>query len=371
VRQDQRSPTFEVLDWTVEPIQFAKILETTGGLYRFSGHGQDAQGAKPWSVVLKILKKPAQGDGDPRDVFYWKREPLAFQSGLLADFPDAIRAPRCYGVIERDDGGWLWMEYIVESTERRWSLEHFQRAARQLGRFGGAYLTGRPLPDQPWLSRSVLRTLNTPSGFWATLMNPDSPKNAWQSPVVQQAFAEPLRSHVLRIWADLPSFIDAMERLPQVLCHNDLNRRNLMLCTSPEGQQEVVVLDWAWMGNGAIGSDAGWLVSDGLFLFDYDPAQAAELSAAVLDVYLAGLREAGWAGDERLARLGFSIMAASWIAILPGWAAMMLGEESTTDLMAMYGHSADAVLTGWVTLTKFLLEHADEATHLMRELNLD
>jgi hypothetical protein len=39
--------------------------------------------------------------------------------------------------------------------------------------------------------------------------------------------------------------------------------------------------------------------------------------------------------------------------------------------MAMYGHSADAVLTGWVTLTKFLLEHADEATHLMRELNLD
>lgn len=371
VRQDQRSPTFEIADWTVEPINFAKILDTTGGLYRFSGRGNDRQGIRPWSIVLKMLNRPPQDDVDPRDVFYWKRELLAFQSGLLADLPKAVRAPRCYGVIERDDGGWLWMEHIVQSTERRWSLEHFQRAAHQFGRFGGAYLTGKPLPDQFWLSKPLFRGMYAPSGFWATYMNPDSPRNAWQSPVVQKAFAEPLRSKVLRMWAESPRFINALDRLPQVLCHNDLNRRNLMLRTAADGQEEVIALDWAWCGNGAIGLDAGWLVADSLLLFDYDPTQAADLETTVVDAYVAGLREAGWAGDERLARLGYLITAADWIGLLPGWGALNLDEESTTDLMAMYGRPAEEVLAGWVTLCEFLMERADEARHLMRALGLD
>lgn len=371
VQQDQRSPTFEVLEWTVEPIRFAKINFVTDGLFRFSGRGEDARGVRPWSVVLKIVNKPKDGMGNPRSVFYWKRELLAFQSGILEDIPDAVRVPCCYGVMERDDGGWLWIEHIHESTERRWSLEHFGRAAFQFGRFGGAYLTGRPLPEQPWLAQPIFRDQMGSGSWWNTFMNPESAHNVWQDKLVQKTFTEPLRSEILQIHAEAEQMIAVMDKLPQVLCHNDVNRRNLMLRTTDEGKEEVVALDWAWVGSGAVGLDAGWMTADSLQLFDYDPAQAAELEATVWAAYLAGLREAGWGGDGRLPRLGYLIAESRWLGLLPPWVVIMLGEGSDANTMAMYGRSSDAVLAGWVTLLNFLAERAEEARALMRELKLD
>ena len=67
---------------------------------------------------------------------YWRREALAYQSGMLADLPDFVRAPGCYGVSEQADGAWIWLENIVEAAGPTWTLEHFQQAARHLGRFG-------------------------------------------------------------------------------------------------------------------------------------------------------------------------------------------------------------------------------------------
>lgn len=43
----------------------------------------------------------------------------------------------------------------------------------------------------------------------------------------------------------------------------------------------------------------------------------------------------------------------------------MLEPAEGINVMAMYGCPAAEVLTGWVTMTEFLLERADEARHLM------
>jgi hypothetical protein len=48
----------------------------------------------------------------------------------------------------------------------------------------------------------------------------------------------------------------------------------------------------------------------------------------------------------------------------------MLGEESNFDPLAMYGHPAEDVLAGWVILCEFLMERADEARHLIRQLGM-
>ena len=89
-----------------------------------------------------------------------------------------------------------------------------------------------------------------------------------------------------------------------------------------------------------------------------------------MDGYLDGLRAGGWSGDARLARLGYLISAVLWMgATLPGWAAAMLPEDSGVNVQAMYGLPADGVLAGWVSLTEFLMDRADEARSLMRSLH--
>src|SRR5262249_27332759 len=144
----------EITDWDIQPIGHAVIMDSTGGLFRFSGHGRDERGVKPWSIVLKILSGTDNPNDDITNVFYWKREALAFESGLLEVLPNVVRAPRYYGRIEQENGVWLWMEHLVDQSERRWPLEQFRRAMVQFGRFSGAYLTGTPLPQAAWLSTS-------------------------------------------------------------------------------------------------------------------------------------------------------------------------------------------------------------------------
>ncbi|MGQ0604638.1 MAG: aminoglycoside phosphotransferase family protein [Anaerolineales bacterium] len=371
VRQDQRKPAFDILNWTVQPLSHEKIIGTTGGLFLFNGVGRDDQGTQAWSIVLKILNNPKTWGQDPRYWAYWKREMVAFQSGLLATLPIGLSAPRCYGTTEHEESGWIWMEHIEEATSRRWALEHFHRAARQAGRFAGAFLGGVPLPEAAWLSAPFFRSIFADGDGWATHMDPTAPKNAWQSPLVQRAFSDVLRSGVLRIWAEKQRFWELIERLPQVLCHNDFHRRNLMWRTGPDGPQELVALDWAFCGPGALGMDLGELVANSAFFFEVEPEEIGELEATALDGYSEGLRDGGWIGDAQVVRLGYLLSAMLWMgATLPGWAAWMLPDESGINVQAMYGRSANAVLAGWVRLTEFLLERADEARQLMNKLSL-
>jgi hypothetical protein len=370
VRKQQSSPTFDLLDWSVTPLNHEKIMDTTGGIYCFSGLGQDSAGERSWAVVLKIVNQPpGEMCQAPTEWCYWQREMLAFQSGLLAGLPGPIRAPACYGVTEREGGGWIWLEQIVEATAKHWSLADFERTATQLGRFAGAFLTGKMVPDQPWLSAPFFRTVFEDGGWWAQHMALDTPESIWQSPIVQRAFSPDLRRRVLAIWAKKERFFDALDRLPQVFCHHDSHRRNLMWRTAENGDPELIMLDWAFCGPGGVGMDIGDLVANSTYFFDSDPAQVGELERIIFAGYLAGLRHAGWAGDERLVRLGYTISAALRTGVtLPGWAAVMLDPAAGVNSIAMYGRSAEEVLAGWVALTEFLLDRADEARQLMAKL---
>jgi hypothetical protein len=115
--------------------------------------------------------------------------------------------------------------------------------------------------------------------------------------------------------------------------------------------------------------DMGELVANSSFFFDSDPLHVAELEPTVVDGYLDGLRAGGWSGDPRLVRLGYLISAVLWMgATLPGWAAWMVPDDSGVNVQAMFGQPRETVLAGWVSLTEFLMERADEARSLMRGL---
>jgi hypothetical protein len=372
-RRSLGSPDFRLGDWDVTPLVHEKTIETTGGLFRFDGQGWDGAEQKAWSAVLKVIKRPGNEGEEVQGLGYWRRELLAYQSGMLADLShlpggSGVRAPRCYGVNEQPGGAWIWLENIVESVSPIWTLEQFQQAGRHLGRLAGAYLVGRPLPNYPWLCASLFRSLYADEEWWARFINPASTNHAWQRPVVQAVYAERLlRQGVLQIWTEKEQWLAANEDLPQVLCHNDAHRRNLMLCNASNGQPEMVAIDWGFCGPGGLGNDLGELVGTSLSYFAIDPANAADLEGAVLAGYLAGLGEAGWSGDKRLARLGYLIaLALYWGGTLPCEVASVQPGESKVNVELKYGRPVDALLPGWSLLAEFALQRAEEARYWIK-----
>ena len=71
-----------------------------------------------------------------------------------------------------------------------------------------------------------------------------------------------------------------------------------------------MAVDWAYAGHGAVGEELEQLVVASLYFFEHAGIAPHDLDAACFAGYVAGLREAGWAGDERLVRLGFTADAA-------------------------------------------------------------
>lgn len=372
VRKDQRDPNLVIVDWSVEPLGHEKIIDTTGGLFCFSGHGQSKEGLRTWKVVLKSIKDPKEWGQNPRGWSYWQREILGFKSGFLAGLPAGVRAPRFYQVTESENGAWIWMEHIQEMTGKQWSLDYFQRTARQLGISQGKYLHETPLIDQPWLSQYFYRNVWDAEGFWSGFMNPTSKENAWQSPITQRGFDVRHKSRILQLLAEKERFFDVNDRLPQVLCHNDASRRNFMWSRSSQtGEEELIGVDWAFAGIGALGNDLGALIGTSMFFFEYSPADAETLEAAILDGYLAGLADNRVTIDARLVRLGYLISLSFWMGVmLPGWSAVMLSPDSEFNVQAMYGRKAEDVLAGWVQLESFCLDRADEARALIRHIDL-
>ena len=145
----------ELRDWRTHPIYGGAA--TNAALYRVAGSAETHGATLPWSLVPKVFRLRGRAD-NPLRWNYWKREPLAYQAGLLAHLPGGLVAPRCFGVTEQPGGEvWLWIEDVADLGQHQWSLDEFDRAARHLGRFNGAYLAGQPLPVYPWLSRGRLR----------------------------------------------------------------------------------------------------------------------------------------------------------------------------------------------------------------------
>jgi hypothetical protein len=203
-------------------------------------------------------------------------------------------------------------------------------------------------------------------------MNPSSKENAWQSPITQRGFDERKKLRTLQLLADKDHFCDVNDRLPWVLCHYDASRRNFMWTHSPQtGKEELVGIDWAFTGIGGLGNDLGQLFETSLYFFEYDLNDMGTLEAALLDGYLAGIADNNITVDPRLVRLGYLISLSLWMGImLPGWAAVMLPADSGVNVQAMFGHTAEEVLAGWVTLQEFCLDRADEARALIQKLGI-
>jgi len=343
------------------------VVRGTNSLLRVSGEATDGGRPAPWSAYLKLTRVPPADAPHAHAVThndYWRREIATYESALPAQLPEGLATPRCYGVVDAGDCVHLWLEDVREDGGP-WSLARYGLAGRHLGRFNGQYLAGRPRPAYPWLTRGFLRARadrNAP--VWARL-------DALRArPLFAAMFPGDTADRSRRLFADRHALLDALDRLPQTLVHQDADRRNLLGRAGAPGGGETVAIDWAFTGVGAVGAEAAPLaVSSVLWAKGVGPEDLPALEAHVFEGYLAGLRDAGWAGDARLARLGYAVTVALRYGPLLGIVPQLeADEQQQAALTQTLGHPFAEAVARYGRLLPHVLDRADEARRLLAAL---
>jgi hypothetical protein len=367
VSQVLDQPSVEILDCQAKKFS-GGAAEYTGrgqGVCRVTGTARVGQQERTWSVVLKGTgPSEIPSNNDPAWPEYWKREVLAYQSGVLKQLPAGIIAPRCYAVDELPNGECrIWLEDI-QQVEGEWTMEQHHLTARHLGQFNGAYLAGHPLPAQAeWMLPGRTRQ-------WVENIPPDRDR--------LMQFSETTMGHwlpkqsverLVRLWEQRQVLLAALDRLPTCFCHHDAFRRNLMLRKTDNDTLETVAIDWSYTGYGKVGQEIGLTTGTSLFFMEVPATRAKELDEAVFSGYCAGLREAGWEGDLRLARFGYTVTAAltSGVAFATIITGLLATPEDIATGEAIVGHPIDEQLAQWGVLEPFLLDLGDEALALMSQ----
>lgn len=319
------------------------------GVFRLVGSAKIEGQPYPWSVIAKVVSgSGVSGDANPSAWNYWKREILAYRSDLFNELSGNLVAPKCYGVTEHPNDEWrIWLEDILE-TPKTWTLERHGIAARHLGQFNGAYLTSRNLPsDQPWMYHGRARD-------W--IKNCASMNEGFQKYVLTDAgrlwLTKDSVERIGKLIAIHPSLIKMLDRLPLCLCHHDAFRRNLIARDS-ENVSQTVAIDWSMIGYGRIGEEAGITTAVALSFLEVAGDHAKEMDKITFESYVDGLRDAGWQGDVRLARFGYTTAAA--LATGVAWPIFMSDVLSTDEGIrfgeSSIGHTLNDILEQWAIST--------------------
>lgn len=365
VRQNLRNDCAEVVSWNHRVLSGGFASETVGGYgtFRFEGTALANEEIVSWQLVLKVLGKIAEaGSNDPQDWNYWKREILAYQSGLLEDLPGQFSAARCFGVFEYvNDEFWIWLEGITDIVGEVWPLEQYGVTARHLGQFNGAYLLGRPLPNYSWLSEGRVKN-------WLKIAEPSlrNLRSIVQNALNQLWLSESDVNRILDLWADRHRLLAALAKLPRTFCHHDAFRRNLFAQKNAAGLEHTVAIDWQMVGTGAVGEEITPLVAVSLGFMNVEMQYAKELEDIVFAGYMDGLGDAGCQVDERMVRFGYTA-SASLMAGVAGaalWIPDFLDDKSRASVERVIGHPVEAVLETFAAKQQYLLDLGEEAQQL-------
>ncbi|NUP45931.1 MAG: phosphotransferase [Catenulispora sp.] len=292
----------------------------SGGTFRVPG-GEDG-----WeeSRILKVLRPPvADHEGGscawptseaPDHFNYWRREVAAYESCFAnSAFRQAgIRAPSLLAVETRADGSIeLWLEDVGGRSG-------FDVSVGRLGRFGHELGVGQarwvkqvpPAAELPWLSRRWLAQYVS-GGPHSEVFIDDVD---WDHSIAR-VWPAKMRRSLRRLWESRTAVVAAAEAFPRTLCHLDLWPANFI----EDDSGGSVLIDWAFVGEGAVGEDPANLIIDSVTDGLIDIAQLPYIVEAVCDGYIAGLADGGWDGSADEARAGIAACGAakySWLGAL-------------------------------------------------------
>jgi hypothetical protein len=337
---------------------------TARALYRWKGRADVDGVAQDWSVILKAWVRDLESDA-PTGWDYWKREFLAYSSGVLADLP-GIAAPRLLDATDENDVAYVLLEDVAPQGQLRWPASRYELAALHLGRFNGAYLADRAIPEAPFLTRTYLRSWTNWIPWLDSVRSPDT----WSQPLIAEAIAAPPIGRLERLHSSVTSLFDRLERLPQTFSHLDAWRTNLIDARSARGEETTVAIDWSFVGLAPPGQEVAILVGGSHIWLDADPDQLASVSRRAFTAYVEGLHDAGWRGDERVVRFAYAASAALYLApVIPFWL-RRIGDPARREwIERKCGRDARDIVHAWALLLDHTLELFDEADAMAQRLD--
>jgi len=238
-----------LVDLTTEPVSGGSGA-ATAAVTRLSGHARAGGRRHAFTLIRKEFAPVRTGRHAPHAMredhwAYWRREPLAYASGLLPK-PPGLTAPSCHGVL--DDTIYL-QDVDGPPEDSRTATTRLARWQRDAGR-----------PDVGWLAGHQLAQRIAASDLnWHEVEADPRLADAWGR-----------RHEILR----------ALEEVPVVLSHGDFHTGNLVAAGA-----STIALDWGTFGVAPAGADAAHLALSTLddclpaYVSAFGPAVAPEAIA--------------------------------------------------------------------------------------------
>ncbi|GAA4965154.1 aminoglycoside phosphotransferase [Kineococcus glutinatus] len=316
-----------------ETLRFNPNNATTGIVERVHAPDGSTRIHKQLRRAGTVLTGPAHwaSSDTPTDWNHWAREAAVYtdprlRAGLTGTGLDLPAAE----VEHRELSIELWLEDVHGTAGGDFTLDDHVAAAAGLGRWQAR----PPHPVPTWASRGFLRAYSTSRPGDLSLLGDDAEADAaWAQPLIRDTWPAHLRAGWRRLLAHREDLLGLMEQLPRTLCHLDAWVSNVI--RRPTG--EVVLLDWSFAGDGAVGEDLGNYLPDAVFDLFWPAERLVELEAACWPAYLDGLRAGGWDGSEREARLGVVASCVKYAWLLP-----LLLQQAGDGEHAAYHRRADA-----------------------------
>jgi hypothetical protein len=299
----------ELVQWTSEPLRPTSGNWGSSIIYRFSGTVRQRETTLPWSLVLKVSCRTIQAVGGAAGVddTALRREAAFYRSGLIQDFPASFRPARCYALDEQvGEAGrteyWFWLEDLASgSAGRGWPTGAYHQAAYGLGLSSGTFVDHPAFPDAAWLKRDDVRGYVEHAAPQFQDLFADR-----TTPVIQRAFPAAAVDSLRALWQLRERHLLTLDRLPQTLIHGDAQRTNLFLVMDGAGDPGIAAIDWSAVGVGPLGLDAAQLFATSVFTYTIGVDQIVDVAEGIYERYLAGVQAAGWQGDPRVVRLGYT-----------------------------------------------------------------
>jgi hypothetical protein len=343
-------PRAQVAAWQRTPLPWLAIAPTTAEIVRYGGTSSDG---RTWSAILKVLRRP-----EARRTADWRREADVYASGFLDSLPPGITAPRVYSIDDADDQVSLWLEDVAESVPV-WPLDRYAVAARDLGRFNGAYLAGRARPDAPALRSDWLAAWVAMTGERGLEVLDDLEFTDHE--LVRRAVPRDDLDRIRALYRQSARLLAELEQLSPTVSHLDAWRANL-IARDRDGRTETVAIDWSLLGLAPAGQEIAVFVTGPRVWLSLVPADADVIGERSFAAYLDGLRDAGWAGSEVDVRFGYVASAALWAGIpAPLWLRWFTLPARREWLERKFGMPLEDAAEPFGRFIGFALDLADEA----------
>jgi len=308
------------------------------------------------NLILKILKPDAKRNHTDH-YYYWIREALVYRSGILNQLPPVIHAPSCYAVDENADGSvWIWLEAIdVDLIQSDWDLDRMGRIAYLLGMFNGAYVNeSHQSQIHPCLCQQWMRSWTDVCTAYAKPV--EEQRVRWERHVNHPDMWE----RYVRNRSRISVLLDTLALLPRGLAHQDVHWDNIFL-VQRDGRDVLLAMDWQFASISGVGEELGRMFGYALLKKKIPLDQVEDYKEALFSQYLLGLREAGWMGDAKFARYGFTVTAALRFIMVFDKLLERIETDSGSNQVDEHSHL--------LQVAEILLSMADESWSMREEID--